>query len=93
MSNSNSNNNNPITNNNLFSGKVEKFQFEHKNNSAKVKKERKKARKTLKKERRLNKERRVRDNIDLPIFLRSGKRGMSRFLNSRNVSSSLEKYF
>jgi len=87
MSNSNSNNNNPITNNNLFSGKVEKFQFEHKNNSAKVKKERKKARKTLKKERRLNKERRVRDNIDLPIFLRSGKRGISRFLNSRNVSS------
>ena len=85
MSNSNSNNNNPITNNNLFSGKVEKFQFEHKNNSAKVKKERKKARKTLKKERRLNKERRVRDSIDLPTFLRSGKRGISRFLNSRNA--------
>ena len=47
MSNSNSNNNNPITNNNLFSGKVEKFQFEHKNNSANVKKERKMARKTF----------------------------------------------
>ena len=87
MSNSNSNNNNPITNNNLFSGKVEKFQFEHKNNSAKAKKERKKARKTLKRERRLNKERRVRDSIPLPTFLRSGKKGISRFLNSRNVAS------
>lgn len=87
MSNSNSNNNNPITNNNLFSGKVEKFKFEHKNNSAKAKKERKKARKTLKRERRLNKERRVRDSIPLPTFLRSGKKGISRFLNSRNVAS------
>jgi len=86
MSNSNNNNNNnPIKNNNLFSGKEEKFQFEHKNNSAKAKKERKKARKTLKRERRLNRERRVRDSMPIPPFVRSGKPGISSFLNSRNA--------
>ena len=85
MSNSNNNNNNPIKNNNLFSGKEEKFQFEHKNNSAKAKKERKKARKTLKRERRLNRERRVRDSIPIPPFVRSGKHGISSFLNARNA--------
>ena len=75
MSNSNSNNNNPITNNNLFSA-FPNLQ------DGKAEKERKKARKTLRRMKRGNRETKIRRKLPLPPEVRSHT---TSFLNSRNA--------